>query len=240
MCTVTYVPSPKEKSFVLTSNRDENALRPALSPVGYPYGSTVITCPKDEKAGGSWIAINENGKLACLLNGGFVPHVKQRFHTISRGTILVDFTASEKNSHQYFSGKDLKNVEPFTVISLVYKDNTVQDFTAFIWDGAQKHFKKLHSNSPYIWSSVTLYNQEQRNLRKEWFSRFYNESKENLTPENILGFHTGKHSPDDFVNVIMQRGDVLKTVSITQVTTDNMQLKMKYIDLVQHPIKEDS
>lgn len=238
MCTVTYIPPNKERQFILTSNRDEKAYRPTLPPVGYPCGGQKIIYPKDEKAGGSWIAISEKGKVVCLLNGAFLPHKKQVFHTVSRGTILIDFTASEHNSCEYFSGKDLSPVEPFTIVSISHKNKSAHDFSEFIWDGQNKHFRQLDVNSPYIWSSVTLYNRKNSNMRKDWFDRFYKENKHCLTPEKILGFHSGKHTRDDSINVIMQREGGLKTVSITQVTTDGEKLKMQYLDLVQHSLQE--
>ncbi len=233
MCTVTYIPNVRSDSFVLTSNRDEKAYRFTQPPAGYHHGTRKVSYPRDVKAGGSWIAINENGKVACLLNGAFAPHHKQEYQTISRGTVLVDFTASEKNNHEHFAAKDLKRVEPFTVISFRYKNKMVQDFIEFIWDGHSKHFRQLDKNSPYIWSSVTLYNEKHRHLRKDWFIRFYEENRDYMTAEKIMDFHTGRHSRDDYVNIIMQREADLKTVSITQVTVDDKILKMQYTDLVR-------
>ncbi len=237
MCTVTYIPGSKENPFVLTSNRDEKDFRPTQQPVGYQHSGLIVTYPRDEKAGGSWIAINEKGKVACLLNGAFTPHTKQEFHTTSRGIILVEFTTSEKNSHEYFSGKNLLSVEPFTIVSIEYTNSFVQDFTEFVWDGQNKHFRQLNSSSPYIWSSVTLYNEEHRKMRKEWFVKFYKENKAFVTSEKILNFHSGKHTHNDAVNVVMQREGGLKTVSITQVTPDDTKLKMQYTDLIKHSLK---
>lgn len=238
MCTVTYIPASKENPFVLTSNRDEKDFRPTQQPAGYRHNGLLVTYPRDEKAGGSWIAINEKGKVACLLNGAFAQHTKQEFHTTSRGTILVEFAASERNSHEYFSGINLARVEPFTIVSFEYINSLVQDFTEFIWDGQNKHFKQLNPNSHYIWSSVTLYNEEHQKMRKEWFVKFYKENKAIITPERILNFHLGKHTGDNSVNVIMQREGGLKTVSITQITPDEAKLKMQYTDLNKHSLQE--
>lgn len=70
-------------------------------------------------------------------------------------------------------------------------------------------------------------------MRKEWFAGFIDENKGNFTGDNILDFHSGNHSRDDSINVIMQREGGLKTVSITQVTTKESQLKMSYFDLLE-------
>lgn len=68
--------------------------------------------------------------------------------------------------------------------------------------------------------------------------RFYKENQEELTPEKILGFHSGKHTGNNSINVIMQREGGLKTVSITQVTPDGSKLKMQYTDLIKHSLQE--
>jgi hypothetical protein len=110
----------------------------------------------------------------------------------------------------------------------------INHFSEFIWDGATKHFRALNPDNPAIWSSVTLYGEEQRNLRKEWFVRFLQEKNEKISPESILGFHTGTHTPDNSINVVMEREGGLKTLSITQVLPENGKLRMNYFDLHNH------
>lgn len=238
MCTVSYIPPTKKSSFVLTSNRDEKEFRPTLPPEIYPYGNCKLVFPKDEKAGGSWIAMNDKGNINCLLNGGFVAHQKQEYHTKSRGTILLDFTTSALSIHEYFAKIDLGNVEPFTIVALRQSNGTIQDFSEFIWDGNDKHFRQLDINSPYIWSSVTLYNQEHRKTRREWFEQFYKEHKSNITKEKIFDFHSGNHTNDTSINLIMQREGGLKTVSITQVSALGQTLQMNYSDLLNNSVKK--
>jgi len=238
MCTVTYVPPTKESSFVLTSNRDEKEFRPTMPPEIYPYDNCTLAFPKDEKAGGSWIAINDKGNINCLLNGGIVAHRKQEYHTISRGTILLEFTQSLRSIYEYFPLIDLGNVEPFTIVALRQSNGTIQDFSEFIWDGNDKHFRQLDINSPYIWSSVTLYNEEHRKTRREWFGQFYEAHKSNITKEKIFDFHSGNHTNDISINLIMQREGGLKTVSITQVSALGQTLQMDYSDLLNNAVKK--
>jgi uncharacterized protein with NRDE domain len=234
MCTVTYIPPTEERGFILTSNRDEKEFRPTISPATYLHNDIKLAYPKDEKAGGSWIAVNENNKVCCLLNGAFVAHQKQEFHTLSRGTILLEFTASDLTVHEFFASKELRNVEPFTIVTIEQTKQKIEKLTEFVWDGRDKHFRQLDKNTQYIWSSVTLYNDEHRKLRKEWFAKFYAEFKNKITPEKILSFHSGEHTSDNSINVIMQREGGLKTVSITQVSPENGQLKMSYTDLLNN------
>ena len=234
MCTVSYIPKTSETNFVLTSNRDEDSRRPTVAPQIYDFGSVRIAFPKDEISGGSWIAMNNRGKINCLLNGGVGTHTKQDYHTISRGTILLDLTKSELSTRDFFQDKELHNVEPFTVVSIQQEDGKVIELIEIIWDGATKHFRNLEINQAYIWSSAQLYSEEQNELRQKWFADFIKKNQANLSSDKIINFHSGSHSDDAGVNVIMQRGEVLKTVSITQITSYNDSLKMTYSDLLRN------
>lgn len=223
---------------MLTSNRDEKAFRPTIPPVIYHHGKLAVAYPKDEKAGGSWIAMNNEGKVNCLLNGGIIAHQKQDYHTVSRGNILLEFTSSGLSAYDYFSSKELGNAEPFTIVAIGHSRGNIDKLHEFIWDGNGKHFREPDKNSPHIWSSVTLYNAEHRKMRKEWFERFNKENKYEMTPERILDFHSGTHSNDNSINVIMQRDGGLKTVSITQVSVSDKQCKMSYSDLLNGSVNE--
>jgi hypothetical protein len=231
MCTVSYIPKKEAGGFVLTSNRDEKLFRPTISPQIYQAGETKIIFPKDGKAGGSWIAANENGRLCCLLNGAFSAHEKKPHHTQSRGNILVELASSSMPPFDFFNDKILTNVEPFTIVALETVENEITHFSEFIWDGNKKHFRALKPEDPQIWSSVTLYNEEHRQLRRQWFSRFITEKNGSISPESILGFHSAPHTGDEAVNVIMKREGGLKTVSITQVVPENGKFRMNYFDL---------
>lgn len=231
MCTVSYIPGKKEGSFTLTSNRDEKLFRPTLTPQVYTVENRKLAFPKDEKAGGSWIAASENGRLCCLLNGAFEAHDKKPFYAQSRGTVLIEAASSPKNPEQFFAQKDLSEVEPFTIVSVERSNGRTTHLSEFVWDGNQKHFRELNPGEPQIWSSVTLYSAEHRNLRRQWFKRFLKQVNGSLTTEKILGFHSGTHTGDHSINVIMEREGGLKTVSITQVVPENGKFIMKYFDL---------
>ena len=238
MCTVTYIPPSKDHSFVLTSNRDEREFRPTIPPEVYDDGDGKLAFPKDATAGGSWIAINHSGHINCLLNGGFVAHQKQEYHTESRGTVLLNFTRSGSSIRSYFENRNLVNVEPFTIVALKYTQGKIRNLTEFIWDGTDKYYRQLDTNKPYIWSSVTLYDEEDRKARKAWFERFCKENQGNITREMIFGFHSGRHTSDDTVNVVMQREGGLKTVSITQVVAVGNKMRMSYSDLLNDSYHE--
>ena len=234
MCTVTYIPPSGNSNFILTSNRDEKSQRPTISPEIHEINATKLCFPKDALAGGSWIAAGNNGRLSCLLNGAFEPHKKRSFHTYSRGKVLTDLVASREQVIFFYSYRDFSNTEPFTIITLELKDEKIIGFNEFIWDGNKKYLKKLDVDKPYIWSSVTLYSEEQRNSRNKWFQQFLLDDGSALTPEKVMSFHFGRHTTDDSMNLVMQRTEGLKTVSITQIMRKNEHFSMKYFDLVEN------
>ncbi len=234
MCTVSYIPPGSGDGFILTSNRDERVQRDTIEPRLYSIGGKQLCFPKDVLAGGSWIAANNKGRLACLLNGGFEPHEKKSSHTYSRGKVLIDLVASQQDPMVFFSYADLTRTEPFTVISLdLDGGGSISGFTEFIWNGSRKYLKNLDPDLPCLWSSVTLYSAAERKLRKEWFDRFFQENGDKITPELVHTFHTGQHTTDERINLLMKRNEELKTVSITQVSPEKGNFSMKYVDLVE-------
>ena len=99
MCTVSLIPG--RESFFLTSNRDEKKIRrQAIPPAIYQYKGARLLYPRDADADGTWIAINQNGNAAVLLNGAFVKHKPRPPYNRSRGLVLLDIIAvlSNKNS----------------------------------------------------------------------------------------------------------------------------------------------
>lgn len=231
MCTVSFIPQKTDGGFVLTSNRDEKSFRSTIPPLLYDFGETKLGFPKDEKAGGSWIAANNNGRLCCLLNGAFVAHKKKSKYEQSRGTILVELVSFPKSPFIFYEEKSLVGIEPFTIITLEKSRNNITHFSEFIWDGSKKHYRELNPEEPQIWSSATLYTKEHRNLRKQWFGQFLKNVNGSISPENILEFHSSTHTDDNSINLVMARERGLKTTSITQVVTINGKLRMDYFDL---------
>ena len=233
MCTVTYIPPVNGSSFILTSNRDERLERQTAPPAMYAENGSSLWFPRDLRSGGSWIAINEEGRLCCLLNGAFLPHEKQEYHTLSRGKVLMEMAAVHSGVEEYFGERDLSHVEPFTILTIEHEQGMISHFSESIWDGAEKHYQELDKQKPSIWSSVTLYGEEYRYIRGQLFQQFYKEQHGHISPEKVYDFHTGNHTDNAALNVIMQREGGLKTVSITQVTLQDGKMVMKYFDLIE-------
>lgn len=230
MCTVTFI--PVEDKYFITSNRDEkNARKLAVAPTVYQFESGKILFPKDGDMGGSWIASHENGNAAVLLNGAFEKHIPRPPYRLSRGKIFLHVIASE-NPATRFDNVNLDRVEPFTLI-LFEKG----DLYECRWDGIMKYFKPLKSHQPYIWSSVTLYEEQAIRKRESWFTSFLNENP-NLSQEKILHFHhfTGDGNKD--YDLRMKRGELYSTVSITGISLSTDRVNMKYHDLREQKMYE--
>lgn len=228
MCTVTFIPS--ENSLYITSNRDEKTKRKsALTPKVYEYDTGKILFPRDAEAGGTWIAAHENGNVVVFLNGGFKAHVAQRPYRKSRGLILLDLI-DHPTPFNGFLAINLNNIEPFTA---VIRDNG-HLFEAR-WDGKVKHQKELDPGQPMIWSSVTLYNEDIISKRNSWFQKWISANPD-PGQNDIIHFHRFTGEGDNFNDLMMNRNDEMRTVSITSTEISGKHIGMQYIDLASDQI----
>ncbi len=218
MCTVSYVPT--DKGFIFTSNRDELENRDCLAPKWYNL-NYLLCYPKDTQAQGTWIACTPQGKVACLLNGAFVKHVRKNNYRKSRGLIVLesfDFASFSDFVEQI----DLQDIEPFTLV-LVENENLIE----LKWDGEQKYIQYLHPQNAHIWSSATLYPKTIAQKKEQFF-------KQNLThlANPILQIHQSKPFENANENFISDFGNGLKTVSITQITVEEKQVNFAYYPII--------
>jgi Transport and Golgi organisation 2 len=232
MCTVTYI--PHKEGFFLTSSRDEKSIRQqALPPAIYAHIETGLVYPKDPDAGGTWIAMAENGNAAVLLNGAFKKHSTQPPYRKSRGKIFI---AIIDNNHplDYFTSVNLFNIEPFTIILI---DN--YKLYECRWDGAKKHVRQSDREQPAIWSSATLYDEEAINKRKQWFAAWLAQHPA-PTRETILNFHRFGGQDDQQNGIRMNRDNKMFTVSITNIMWQPEKATMRYLDMKDNLVTEKS
>ena len=225
MCTVTYFPIGKN-DFILTSNRDETPLRKTIPPKKYDEKGVELVYPKDEIAGGTWIGTSNKNRLVCLLNGGYENHIRKLPYKMSRG-IIVKNILSAADGVSYINEFDFDNIEPFTLVLIDWNDSLLA--YELVWDGIQKHFKKL-SKEPRIWSSSTLYTKEMRTSRKKWFDDFLNANNE-YNQDEILKFHQNEKLGTPETSIKMKR-DFVETVSITSIIKNDLEIKIDYLDFV--------
>jgi len=225
MCTVSFVNN--NGVAIITSNRDEKVIRPlAIVPRNYCRNGKNIIYPKDSKAGGTWFAVDENGTVAVLLNGAIINHVPATAYRKSRGLIVLDIIESD-SPKDFWKQIDLENIEPFTLV--LYQQKKLYEL---VWDGLSKRTAKLDETQSHIWSSVTLYPEEIRKKRSDWFFGFIRDKNE-ISAMDLLHFHKNTHTEDAQNGLIINRENVMKTLSVTQVITEQNKGAMKYYDLVK-------
>lgn len=223
MCTVSFVSS--NNKVIITSNRDEQVLRPAIEPKTYTINNKNILFPKDPKAGGTWYAAGENTTVLVLLNGAAEKHKHLPPYRRSRGLIVLDIIATDSPIGSW-NTIDLDNVEPFTLV--LYQDSRLYQLR---WDGVEKSRVDLDTAQNHIWSSSTLYPKEVREKRSEWFYKFL-DTKPDVTPLEMYHFHRYTENSNQENGLIINRNDQLKTLTITQSVIEKNKLGMVHYDLI--------
>lgn len=230
MCTVTYLPLGNNQ-FILTSNRDETPLRKTISPKKYLENDAELTYPKDELAGGTWIGTSNKNRLVCLLNGAFKNHTRNTYYKMSRG-IIVKNILSANNAVAYINEFNFIDIEPFTLILVDYQ-NQLETYE-LVWDGTQKHFIKL-AQEPKIWSSSSLYSDEMKQQRNEWFAKWLLENNE-FHQHKIIEFHQTENLGNIEVSPKMKRSFV-ETVSTTSIKKIKNTVDFIYVDYLKDVVK---
>lgn len=226
MCTVTYYKGAK--GIFLTSNRDENISRPdaALMHLENLNGNTVMY-PVDPLAFGSWFGYRTDKSALVLLNGAFEKHTRRIPYKRSRGLVLIDILKQPSFS-QAWQNATLEGVEPFSLV--IYQ---LDQLFFKRWDGENKYSEELNSEQPHIWSSVTLYEEETRNARKQWFADFLSSNANEKTADDFIQFHTTTGKGNSINGLVINRDNVMLTKNITQIAMLEDHAKMLHWELLK-------
>jgi len=218
---------------VLTSNRDEAPSRATARVVRQVLDGHALVFPQDPQSGGSWICISEQGRVVCVLNGAFELHVRKLPYRRSRGLVVLD-VFEQTSLTEFFENYSFEGIEPFTMVA--FDEGRLFEMR---WDNEQQHLKELDTDQPYIWSSATLYNETFRNKRQALFEAWL-KKKEPYILDNILAFHTSDGTGDEHNDFIMNRFDLVKTVSITSIERTREAFQFYHKDLTSGQLIETS
>ena len=83
----------------------------------------------------------------------------------------------------------------------------------------------------YIWHSASLYPAPIREKREKWFAQWML-GRTDFSLEAILDFHRTAGDGDPWNDVIMNRKEIVQTVSITNVVKEEQEVQMLYHDLL--------
>ena len=209
MCTVTFIPK-KEGGFTLTQNRDVRPARFARLLVHEERGDAQIMYPKDSVAGGTWISASSNDRVFCVMNGAFQAHPMGGKYRMSRGLIALQFYDHD-HSKLFFEQVNLEHIEPFTMIA--FDQGLLYEFR---WDGEKRYLLSKDPESEHIWASSTLYDAHWQGRRQFWFNQWLKEYPTRSSKE-ITAFHHLAGDGDSENDLVMNREDLVRTVSITMV-----------------------
>lgn len=225
MCTVSFVTS--NGKIILTSNRDEKIIRPnAVEPRNYFINNKNIIFPKDPKASGTWYAVTETANVAILLNGAAEKHYLKPAYRKSRGIILLDIISADSPIESWVT-IDLFEIEPFTIV--LFQEKKLYQLR---WNEVKKQRIELDVSKNHIWSSSTLYPKVIREKRARWFYDFLN-SKNQITALEIIHFHRYTENNNHEDGLVINRNNLLKTLSITQTVVEKNKIDIIYLDLIQ-------
>lgn len=230
MCTVTYIPQ-SGNDFILTSNRDENSARSPQNLTRGRVQTVELIFPRDTAAGGTWIAASNDGRVVCLLNGAFEKHSHRPPYRRSRGLMVLDcfsFLSAETFVRYY----QFQGMEPFTFIMAGNKR-----LHELRWDGKNIHFKKLDENEKHIWSSSTLYPPDIQEKRLSWF-KSWKKNRTDFSLKAIQNFHHHGGEADPWNGFVMNRKNIVQTVSVTNVVKKAHKIEMIYHDLLRDRIRK--
>jgi hypothetical protein len=223
MCTVTFI--PVNDRYYITSSRDEKAARPkAIAPAVYADYKATLLYPRDAAANGTWIAMNQLGNAAVLLNGAFVKHDPEPPYRKSRGLVFLDIIASNEPM-DWFAEINLYKIEPFTVVIL--QEGRLRECR---WDGMKKHYQQLDRKQPHIWSSATLYPGDVISKREQWFTKWLADHPQ-PSQKDIFSFHQFAGDGDIHNDIMMNRNGHMLTVSITGIEISSEKGVMHYMDM---------
>ena len=122
-------------------------------------------------------------------------------------------------------------MEPFTFIMVDH-----YGLFELRWDENEIHFSEKNKSGYHIWSSSTLYPPEIRAKRNKWFQDWL-KFNDLYSLDAIQYFHQYGGEADDWNGFVMNRNNIVQTVSITNVIKENGKMSMIYNDLIRKKIK---
>lgn len=217
MCTLTIL---REQDRVLvTMNRDDLAARAEGAPAAWPNANPHFVAPKDLQAGGTWIGVNANGVIACLLNRYDAAPIGR----VSRGSIVLEAMQGANVDEARSALATLRHdaYSPFTCI-VVDRDGAAR----LDWTGADLAQADLQAGSDAImvtsssWQFDEVKAQREALFRKVWSNGLD-------TADRVASFHA-KHESEHNAWAPMMRRPQSETKSITQVELRSHGAEMRY------------
>lgn len=221
VCTVTFTPSSSGN--VIVANRDEDPRRSAtgLSLYRSRQGQNFHIA-REPKHGGTNMAIGVEGSTYVLLNGAFTPHPFGKSYRMSRGLVMLE-SLEAPDLKSFIKDFDFQGIEPFTLLRMASSIEEIR------WDGGQIHYLEKDTSQPLIWASAQLYSKEAIGNRQLWYKALL---KQNPSREDLLNFHLEGGDGDPHNDMVMNRKNMVRTVSVTMVAREGKIGVVEHVDLI--------
>lgn len=226
MCTVSYFPN--STGAIVTANRDETPSRNSdgLSLHFNQSGSNFLIA-REPLHGGTNLAIG-NSFTTVLLNGAFHPHKRKMSYLKSRGAVVLDslnLTSLEGISKSY-----LKGIEPFTLLRF---GTTVEEVR---WDESKVYHRTYDPEKPLLVASAKLYKGKALEKRQMWFAELLR--SDSTDSQSLWDFHINGGDGDLENDMVMNRSEMVCTVSVSQVVKSSSKNQVKHLDLIRKKTEE--
>jgi len=121
MCLLAFaIDSHLRYRLVLAANRDEYFVRPTATAGFWPDDRRILA-GRDLKAGGTWLGVARNGRLAALTN--YYGPDEYATDKLSRGRLITDFLTSDTAPEAYLERLHDQG-EPYNGYGLVFGDSS--------------------------------------------------------------------------------------------------------------------
>jgi hypothetical protein len=218
MCTVSWF--HETGGYQLFCNRDEKKTRAEASgPRVYTRDGVRFVAPRDNQAGGTWIALNECGVTLCVLNGVPAGPVQPLW---SRGRLAWELIASRSLGDllQGLQRCDFQRYAPFVLVGL----EPGNDATVAEWNGKKLRITaRGESAMPLTSSSVNAAGAQ--TARRELLARMIEEGGKRAG--TFLAFHRSHHPAVGPCSPCMHRADA-GTVSFTWIMVNPAEATLYY------------
>ncbi len=230
MCTVSII--RVDSGLRMVANRDEERTRPpALPPTRRDAGARGILAPIDPRAGGTWIAVNDAGLAATVLNGNPPGGPDRREGLLSRGLLvpLVMTRDSVESALREAERVDVSRFPPFRL--LIVDEGMIADVRG---DGRGLAVEVSRGwDGPVMFASSGLGDHLVQGPRAELFAVMVTARAEiGAGEEAQREFHAHRWADRAHLSVNMTRADA-RTVSRTVVDVAPDRVSMRYAEVLE-------
>ncbi len=233
MCTISFLPC-SAGSFLLATNRDEMRNRKEAEPPAiHTSGKTRVIRPVDGDAGGTWVALSEDGIAFAIMNE-YQSTVRVDGPFTSRGKI-IPAVADCKTTGDVSARLEMIHEFRFRPFRLLMAD-ALNGVHMWQYDGTKIH-EHRQGKGAGLWVSAGEKERQVLKGRKKLFERFLSQSGYD-EPERIKELHTTREVRNDEYSFIVDLPEVHTVSAAIAECRSGNPARMHYMDAPLSPQKK--